>query len=197
MRNKNTGAAGIIFNKKSYVISDLNIISFIIRYVLVVASSFLIIYIGFNSFNIDIEMKAMLKIDAVLAFILMLADINIFTAVAVNGGLLYLLYKYIKTNSDILKSGIMSVMNEAYGVIRIAFSLPEVDGFDKVMQNTTLTVNMLAGTVTVAVVMVIALVVGRYMSKILYGIIVILLLGLTAFGGGTVGIRPAVAVVTT
>ncbi len=197
MKKKNTVKTGIVFNKQGYVISDMNIFNFIIRYILVFISTLLIVYISFNSFNIHIEMKAIFKIDAILAFILMLADINIIAALAVNSGLIYILYKYIENNFEILKNGILAIMNESYSVIRIAFSLPEVDGFDKIMTDTSFTINMVAHTVTVAVVIITALIIGRYMSKILYGVLVSLLLGFIKFGGGNVDKKFGAALIVT
>lgn len=174
---------GITFKKRGYAISDFNIISFAIRYMLTAVSVYLIVYTGFSSFNIEVDYKMVLKIDAIISLVLSFANLNIITLLIANGGLAYLLYSYINSNYEILKNGILSIMNDAYTIVRTALSLPEADGFDKVMTNTDITINMVAGVVTVAVTIIIAIVVGRLMSKILYSILISAILGgLTIMG---------------
>ncbi len=183
MKRKKQDVTGIIFNKKSYMISDFNITGFIVKYLLIVLTVYIIVALCFDSFNIAVDRRMLVKIDLLVSLVLTVSDMNIASAIVVNSGLIYMLRGYIKNNYELLKNGIMTIMNMAYPLVKDSLVLPEADGFDKVMQNSEITVNMVAGIITVVASVIIAFVIGYLMSKILYGAIISLMLGILTLAG--------------
>ncbi len=173
-------SAGLLLSRP-YSLWHSGLVCLLIRFVISLFTSLIVFDMLFRGFNIECDYALMHRIIVICTAVLSLAQLNDIALIAVLAVLGTRIYTYINANTEVLKNGVMTMANQGYAVVSSALNLPPADGFDKVLSDTYLTVNSVAGIFAVVLSVIIAVITVRLCSRILYALGIGLVLGFQSF----------------
>ena len=158
-----------------------DIILLIFKSILCSISSIMIFSLIFKGFNIQCDYGLMYRIIFISVVILSILQINtivygIGCCFAVFG-----IFKYISSNTEVLKNGIKAIINQCYGIVSATLNLPQTNGFDNIIGDLNSIVNSVMIIIAIVISLIMVTIFIKFNSKILYGVFIGLIFALLSF----------------
>ncbi len=176
-KQSNTG----LLLSRPYSLWHSGLVCLLIRFTVSLFTSVIVFDMLFKGFNIECDYALMHRLIIICTAVFSLARVNDIALIALLAVLGTRIYAYVNANTEVLKNGIMTMANQGYAVVSSALNLPPADGFDKVLSDTYLTVNSVAGIFAVVLSVIIVVITVRLCSRLLYALGIGLVLGFRSF----------------
>lgn len=175
---------GYKINKAVTIGENHTILNLVVRAILVYLCIVGSIDAYMSAFNLPYNTVKILISLGLTSFLMIILQYNVVTRLLGYTGVVILLSRYMEENIMIIRSGIVAIINMSYELIRIKFSLPQVDGFTETITNRQLTVTTAIITIGSFLIIVFWEVAARSMNLVLTAFITFTALSLGLYFDG-------------